>query len=173
MTFDMRKAYADLHNNGIEIRTTLAAALDEIKRLQEENESQKTDYILMNKRYEEYIGGPGEDVKLLKDQIAKWQQIAIEERAKATYYLDDWSHFGEDFQLIKWENAKTSIQDHYLEQAAKELGLQIEQEASYVKRLEEKISDFYECDATRRGCCRQVAQDQARAALVKIREGKE
>ena len=44
------------------------------------------------------------------------------------------------------------------------------QEAIYVKRLEEKVLDFYECDATRRGCCRQVAQDQARAALGRIRE---
>ena len=71
---------------------------------------------------------------------------------------------------LRWENAKTNIRDHYMGQAAKELGL--EQEASYVKRLEEKVLDFYECDATRRGCCRQVAQDQARAALTKIRERK-
>ena len=43
---------------------------------------------------------------------------------------------------------------------------------AYVERLEEIISDFYECDATRRGCCRQAAHDQAHAALDRIREGR-
>ncbi|MCK9571643.1 hypothetical protein M0R72_22020, partial [Candidatus Pacearchaeota archaeon] len=151
--------------NYVTVKDVLKGAIDEIKRLQEENESQKTDYILMNKRYEAYIGGPCDDVKLLKDQIAKWQQIAVEERANrlaATHVLTGM------VPTPSIPAAITTVEDHvqgFREQAAQELGS--EQEAIYVKRLEEKVLDFYECDATRRGCCRQVAQDQARAALAK------
>ncbi|MFA5377774.1 MAG: hypothetical protein WC455_18635 [Dehalococcoidia bacterium] len=113
---------------------------------------------------EQFVAGNKQTAELL----AKWREIAIEERANrlaATHVLTGM------VPTPSIPAAITTVEDHvqgFREQAAQELGL--EQEASYVKRLEEKVLDFYECDATRRGCCRQVAQDQARAALTKIRE---
>lgn len=146
----------------------------EIKRLREENESQKTDYILMNKRYEACIGGPCDDVKLLKEQLAKWQQIAIDQRVARSEDAG-WAQTREEaakdlgLQLSEDDGPDLTIAYMLGSQKANER-LKVLQE--YVKRLEEIISDFYECDATRRGCCRQVAVDQARAALDRIREGR-
>jgi len=131
---------------------------------------------------EQFVAGNKQTAELL----ARWQQIAIDERARII--LDAEDKF-ERAKIHHCPNTSESCQDDcdlswcpsaefWRSVATKELGqaakeLDLEQEASYVTRLEEKILDFYECDATRRGCCRQVAQDQARAALVRIREGKE
>jgi len=110
----------------------------------------------------------------------RWQQAAIEATANKIFKwgLDDTcvvpvDGLEPDFEFKGCSECDLAVcpyRSWWMSEAAKELGL--EQEASYVKRLEEKVLDFYECDATRRGCCRQVAQDQARAALTKIRERK-
>jgi hypothetical protein len=96
-------------------------------------------------------------------ELAKWRAIAIEERAinftaeAGIANRDDWN---EDIVLNK---------DHYREIAAKELDLQIGQEASYVKRLEEDylawVQEYY------RDLGEEIAIQKAQAALVKIRAG--
>lgn len=127
----------------------------EIKRLREENESQKTDYILMNKRYEACIGGPCDDVKLLKEQLAKWQQIAIDERARA-YWL-----YEQIDSNIFWDMWDKQEKSSYEKEAAEELGLQVKQEAGYVERLERLALSL----------CMEAGWDQEdfEAALEKIR----
>ena len=123
------------------------------------------------KRLQASEKGSLHDFNQMVEQLAKWQQIAIEERAKATYYLDDWSHFGEDFQLIRWENAKTNIRDHYMGQAAKELGLV--QEASYVERLEKAfVTMYFETHWRKPDQTYEDQMQEAQAALAKIREAK-
>ncbi len=275
--------------NYVTVKDVLKGAIDEIKRLQEENESQKTDYILMNKRYEAYIGGPGDDVKLLKGQLAakdkeieqlrslidltahnflqlqpgitweggindamkaaceeikrlreqisrlgrlaffgkddpaekiidhfiqwgdstfkylqeskeqltakdiriqelkefikvqseqfvagnkqtaellaKWREIAIEERANrlaATHVLTGM------VPIRSIPATVATVEDHvagFRERAAKELGLQMEQEASYLGRLETAFLEMYPL-------FKGTTDEQAQAALAKIREGK-
>lgn len=166
--------------NYVTVKDVLKGAIEEIKRLREQiSRLGRLAFFAKDEPVEKIIDhfvqwgdSTFKYLQELKGQLAKWQQIAIEERADHIAAM----HVLTGMVPIRSIPATVAtVEDHvagFRERAAKELGLQIEQEASYVKRLEEKISDFYECDATRRGCCRQVAQDQARAALVKIREGK-
>jgi len=171
--------------NYVTVKDVLKGAIDEIKRLRvlEANMKRRDDDIddlLAN------CNQLRERCWKTESELARWQQIAIDERARII--LDAEDKF-ERAKIHHCPNTSESCQDDcdlswcpsaefWRSVATKELGqaakeLDLEQEASYVTRLEEKILDFYECDATRRGCCRQVAQDQARAALVRIREGKE
>ncbi len=155
--------------NYVTVKDVLKGAIDEIKRLRvlEANMKRRDDDI------DDLLANCNQlRTRCWKAEgdCQRWQQIAIEERANrlaATHVLTGM------VPTPSIPAAITTVEDHvqgFREQAAQELGL--EQEAIYVKRLEEKVLDFYECDATRRGCCRQVAQDQARAALAKILEGK-
>jgi predicted RNase H-like nuclease (RuvC/YqgF family) len=57
-----------------------------IKELEGKIESQKTDYILMNMRYEQYIGGPEDDVKLLKEKFA--EQAALIQKLEEAYFQE-------------------------------------------------------------------------------------
>lgn len=121
----------------------------------------------------------GEYEKILSELIKEIKRLLFDvdlktrQHANQSLYIGSLQGMLTDFnEIMEWQEEQLATKDEEIKRL-QELGLQIEQEASYVKRLEEKISDFYECDATRRGCCRQVAQDQARAALAKIREGKE
>lgn len=60
------------------------------------------------------------EIDALKEQLATWQKIAIEERAG--HICDNYTHC--DFD------------EEHRKQAAKELGLQVRQEAGYLERLE-------------------------------------
>ena len=114
------------------------------------------------------LAAKDEEIKRLLFDV----DLKTRQHANQSLYIGSLQGMLTDFnEIMEWQEEQLATKDEEIKRL-RELGLQIEQEASYVKRLEEKISDFYECDATRRGCCRQVAQDQARAALVKIREGK-
>lgn len=104
----------------------------------------------------------GEYEKILPELIKEIKRLLFDvdlktrQHANQSLYIGSLQGMLTDFnEIMEWQEEQLATKDEE------------------IKRLEEKISDFYECDATRRGCCRQVAQDQARAALVKIREGKE
>ncbi|MDD3906422.1 MAG: hypothetical protein PHS46_07890 [Candidatus Omnitrophica bacterium] len=116
-------------------------------------------------------------------ELARWQQIAIEERAKCNWYkstLDDL-----EISYIPWDSIATGgcnipLADYwqeYREQAAQELQLEAAKEAGYVDRLEAAYIDAKsrliagcDCDGYQIEV-EECDREEAQAALVKIREG--
>ncbi|MCK9568698.1 hypothetical protein M0R72_07145 [Candidatus Pacearchaeota archaeon] len=91
-----------------------------------------------------------------EEDCKRWQQVAIE--AKAVLHFVNFPNREQGFYLQPKE-----IQDNYRKQTAKELGLQMEQEASYTDRLERLALSM----------CLEAGWDQSdfEAALAEIREG--
>jgi hypothetical protein len=106
--------------------------------------------------------------------LAKWQEIAIEATAKAIFCNEQWnidtnSPMEEDF----WRDFEAeSTKATHRERAAKELDLQISQEESYLKRLEDAYLEFVEGNVKDHWPKRDPIKE-AQAALAKIREGKD
>jgi hypothetical protein len=101
-------------------------------------------------------------------ELARCQQIAIEERAKI---LSDPAAWDDRYETIRHPKTNIHSKDYFRERAAKELNLQLTQEAGYVERLEKeflKVFELLEMGGMHREKCSQTAQ----AALAKIREGK-
>jgi hypothetical protein len=95
-------------------------------------------------------------------ELSKWQQIAIDERAQIIQYhrgilhpLDRPSNF--------WESMPKDEYAECRDLAAKEIGLQVEQESEYVERLERLALSM----------CIEAgwSQEDFEAALEKIRKG--
>lgn len=90
----------------------------------------------------------------LQEQFAAWQKIAIDERA----------------EVLRIRRHNKPAETNWLDEAAKELGSQVEQEAGYLERLETDylswVREYY------RDLGEERAIAEARAALEKIREGK-
>ena len=100
-----------------------------------------------------------------EDQLAAWQKIAIEEYAKFLFYLQ---YDDDPDPRISWHKEKAERPEFvskYYDQAAKELGLQMIQEAGYLERLENRLIAFMMDNGP--GCTLQEAQ----VALEKIRKG--
>jgi uncharacterized coiled-coil protein SlyX len=129
-------------------------------------------------------------------ELARWQKIAIESMSLKNLYLDMLGDPDIDYELSQDENyianyTKSHI-DTATKEAAKELDLQVTQEAGCVDRLEKEFLDhlaariYYESipnvsdywswhDYPEEPCQmrpKQWFRDQAQAALSKIREGK-
>jgi hypothetical protein len=98
-----------------------------------------------------------EDIGDLMKELAKWQQIAIDERARA-YWL-----YEQIDSNIFWDMWDKQEKSSYEKEAAEELGLQVKQEAGYVERLERLALSL----------CMEAGWDQEdfEAALEKIRRG--
>ncbi len=93
-------------------------------------------------------------------KLAKWQEIARDERAQR---IQD-AQSG-DFVNTQGDHIfQIADLDECREQAAKELGIQISQEASYLKRLE---AEYIEMVFSATG-----SDEEAQAALDKIKGGK-
>jgi len=92
-----------------------------------------------------------------EEDCKRWQQAAIE--SKAVLHFVNFPSREQVFYLQPKE-----IQDNYRKQAAKELGLRMEQEASYTDRLERLALSM----------CLEAGWDQSdfEAALAKIKDGK-
>jgi hypothetical protein len=90
-------------------------------------------------------------------ELARWQQLAIDLKA-VSYFVNSKSR-EQVFDLQPKE-----IRDKYRDRAAKELDLQVTQEAGYVERLERLALSM----------CLEAGwgQEEFEAALAKIREGK-
>jgi type III secretion system FlhB-like substrate exporter len=70
-------------------------------------------------------------------ELAKWQDIAIEERCKAIMLMEKLKDVANN---PDWQTRGLSLtHDEYMQQAAKELGIQISQDAAYVARLEKEF----------------------------------
>lgn len=68
-------------------------------------------------------------VPQLVAEVKRWRQIATEAKAEAIFLNEDPDHY-----YAGWDDRQD--QAHYRKQAAKELDLQVSQEAGYVGRLE-------------------------------------
>jgi hypothetical protein len=116
----------------------------------------------------------------MKGELARWKAIAIEERAIVkTIYLGSRgeTHPGTLERAARHTGYDADIEDTR-GNAAKELNLQIGQEAGYLKRLEGAYVDLmawvlYERDGKPIPVCIRYdgEEEQAQAALAKIREG--
>lgn len=136
------------------LMTVLPQLVAEIKRLRTDNE-------FLHK----FVDAPGStleaaitECKRLQEQLATWQKIAIKHLA--------WAKFIEDeLDAIPQEKNYEDCREKYEREAAKELNLQVAQEAGYVERLENRLIAFMMDNGP--GCTLQEAQ----AALEKIRKG--
>ena len=109
------------------------------------------------------------------DELAKWRQIAIDERCKAIMLLEKLKDVANN---PDWQTRGLSLtHDEYMRQAAKELDLQISQEAGYLDRLEKEFLDLYpyaEIGWSQHGYPIEFSEEErqeARDALDKIRAG--
>ncbi|MCK9568922.1 hypothetical protein M0R72_08275 [Candidatus Pacearchaeota archaeon] len=97
-----------------------------------------------------------------ESELARWQQIAIDERAAKIQeansgdFVDAQGNY--IFQVMDIEKCR--------ELAARELNLQVTQKAGYVERLEKEYLEIYKWINP------DISEERARAALTKIREGK-
>jgi hypothetical protein len=100
-----------------------------------------------------------------ESELARWRQIAIDLKAKEIQEANSG-----DFVNARGDHIfRVMDLGKCREQAAKELDLQVTQEAGYVERLEKDYSNLW------RMCYGDPKQDDAtriQAALTKIREGK-
>jgi DNA repair exonuclease SbcCD ATPase subunit len=110
-------------------------------------------------------------------ELARWQKNAIEEKAKqmsgpcdfrTEYEWCDSRQASCDGFPHMWECCPN--QDHWLSIAAKELNLQVTQEAEYAERLSDAFLKLYEMQLPTMDP--ETRKRHAQAALAKIREGK-
>ena len=94
------------------------------------------------------------DISDLTKELAKWQQIAIKQRALINFIEMDEGYAYSEYVILS---------DDEISIATKDLGLQLEQEAGYVERLERLALSL----------CMEAGwgQEDFEAALEKIREG--
>jgi len=173
------RAIAEHEDNATISHQQLAANDEEIKWLQADN-----------KFLHGFVDAPGstleaviEECKRLQAQLVKWQQIAIEERARYNLEIysstdvhatwdrlpdaladpDDFDESMHGGRSEYYRDGNIRGKHWWREQAAKELGLQMEQEASYTDRLERLALSM----------CLEAGWDQSdfEAALAEIREG--
>lgn len=111
----------------------------------------------------------------LQKELDRWQKIAIEATAKHNLInaLD-----AREREYLTWENSNPDTKQSFMETAAKELGLQVKQEAGYLERLENEylhLKSFVLWDRQGKPLPWCIAYDgeeeQAQAALEKIRKG--
>lgn len=169
MSDDILDRIATCPDNIDECWNMLEEAATEIKRLREEAAFQKAEAFM---QFQKRCSAEGE--------LSKWHQIVVEERAR--YLLE--KHDGYKCDLAGIEHCPVTCydceedcsldlclsKDFWRSIAAKELNLQMEQEASYVERLEADVLALHRHRAMMDGCDWTTTQDEAQAALAKIRE---
>lgn len=96
----------------------------EVKRLREELAAKDAEIAY----YQEQAKSYSDEANCLREQIARWQEIAIDATAKATWMEEDVANCADDWGKIG--------RDEQRKQAARELGIQPE---SYPHRLEAEI----------------------------------
>ena len=139
--------------------STLESALDMVRKLMDAIEKQQT-------AFKDAIETAGKTLTDKDIELARWRQIAIEERAKI---LSDPAAWDDRYETIRHPKTNIHSKDYFRERAAKELNLQLTQEAGYVERLEKDYAKLW------RMCYGDPKQDDVtriQAALTKIREGK-
>jgi len=85
------------------------------------------------------IVASGKRIDELERELAKWQAIAINERARVLYF----AHAGDDMYDMGVLEESDHFKKRHLPQAAKELDLQISQEANQIRDLEKKNDNAY------------------------------
>lgn len=158
----------------------------EIKRLQAQVASQSESIQILCRDLDPQLHHLMKGKQELREQLAAWQKIAIDERAKqmngpcdfrTKYEWCDNRQASCDGFPHMWECCPNK--DHWRSIAAKELGLQVKQEAGYLERLENNfvISEANLIARQRHGDDWHLeeniddAYEEARAALEKIRRG--
>ncbi len=127
----------------------------------------------------------------LQEQLAAWQKIAIDRTAQIGWQTS--CNCGRLQDTLEWDycdwtrEIPQSIRDGWNTWAAKELGLQVKQEAGYVERLEKALVDaiyerrkvshghsWYHDDESYDEYLQRIendAREKAQAVLEKIRRG--
>ena len=76
----------------------------------------------------------------------------------------------ESFQALSCD--RTGLNElHDLPQGIGRMSEQTAEQAAHITKLKATISDYIEAEATRDGCCRQVAEQKAREGLEQLKRG--
>lgn len=144
----------------MEVLPQLAA---EIKRLQAQVASQSESIQILCRDLDPQLRHLMKGKQELREQLATWQKIAIDERCKTIMLIEKLQDVANN---PDWQTRGLSkTHEEYMEWAAKELGLQMIQEAGYVERLEKEYL------ATWKWINPEDGEQAAQAALEKIRKG--
>lgn len=154
----------------------LSGTANEVYRLQGELAAKdaeicvmKTEACAANKN----IKRRDDDINRLMKELVRWQEIAIEATASRNWYkstLDDLKICYIRWASIPGTGCNIPLLDYwkeYREQAARELGIRISQETSYLDRLEADYLSWVQ--AYYRDLGEEVAMQRAQNALEKIR----
>jgi folate-dependent phosphoribosylglycinamide formyltransferase PurN len=147
------------------VMEVLPQLVAEIKRLQADN-------AFLHK----FIDAPGSaleaaitECKRLQEQLATWQKIAIDEHATLLSFAAIISPPTPEELIGFYLNKAKEDKDKKLPIAAKELNLQVAQEAGYVDRLSDAFIKLYEMQLPTMDP--KTRRQHAHAALEKIRKG--
>lgn len=145
------------------VMEVLPQLVAEIKRLQAQVESQSESIQILCRDLDPQLHHLMKGKQELREQLATWQKITIEERCKAIMLIEKLQDVANN---PDWQTRGLSkTHEEYMKLAAKELGLQVKHEAGYVERPEKRLIAFTMGNGP--GCTMQEAQD----ALEKIRRG--
>jgi isopentenyldiphosphate isomerase len=116
----------DLMTNCNQLRDRCWKAESEVKHLREQLAEVREEQENENKKSFDVFIFQKEQLVAKDIELARWQEIAIEERAKSlVIYPDTWDDL---YEVIRHPKTNAHSKDYYREQAAKELGIQISQE---------------------------------------------